>query len=283
MSWMPNDLVTDKDLEGYERTLLTQFGATDWQARRKKALEDWLFPLLEATGFDPQRFRTRFVPQSVMGYTSSAYSDKGTAATTVDGLDLAAILAASTDYLYIGSSVPFRGVSIRMADAVSSATGTASWTVWADAWKRPDDLVDQTLVGAKAFGRGGAVTWTMPEQVVARSVNSVGPYYWARVSASAAPTSALAGPLLVIRRSRLCAAVTLRTLALIFREAPTGQEGPWDAKAQWYEQEAERAWLRVVDHIGGEFDSDQSDAISSTESQQTAAAVSGGGWQWERG
>lgn len=282
MSWAPNDLVTDADLQAYERRVLSQFNALEWQALRQKALEDWLFPLMEAAGFNPQRFRTRFVAKAVQSYTSSAYVDRTAASQTADGLNLATILAASTDYLYIGHDAPFRGVSVRMLDAVNSATVTATWSAWADTWQTLG-VTDGTLVGVKPFAQGGAVTWAVPEGLVSRSVNSVGPYFWARVSASAAPTGATAGPLLVIRRSRLCAAVTLRTLALIFREAPIAQDGPWTEKAIWYEQEAERAWLRVVGSIGGEFDTDASDAVSPTEATQTAESVSGGGWSFERG
>lgn len=284
MSWSPNDLVTDADLAAYERRILTQFNVTDWQALRQKALEDWLFPLMESAGFNPQRFRTRFIPKAVQSYTSSAFTDRTSAAQDADGINLATVLAASTDYLYIGHDAPFRGVSVRMLEAVNSASVTATWETWADAWEPVTaTVVDQTVVGTKPFARGGAVTWTVPEGLVARSVNSVGPYYWARVKVSATPTGAAIGPLLVIRRSRLAAAVTFRTLALIFREAPIAQDGPWTDRAVWYEQEAERSWLRVADQIGGEFDTDADDAVSSTEAGQTAAEVNSGGWRFERG
>jgi hypothetical protein len=80
MSWHPNDLVSDADLLAYEQTILTQFGQYEWEAKRKKALEDWLFPSLAAAGFDPYRLRTRYQAAQVWGYTSSAYTDYNTAA-----------------------------------------------------------------------------------------------------------------------------------------------------------------------------------------------------------
>lgn len=282
MSWHPNDLVSDGDLVAYEAKILEQFDKDTWQARRQKALEDWLFPLLENTGFDPQRFRTRFLADSVQGYTSSTFTDVTSEAQDDDGLNAASILAASTDYLYIGHTAPFRGVSVRVLDSPNATAATATWQVWADTWQAPDGVVDGTKIGTKPLSQGGAVTWTLPESIVTRKVNSVGPYYWARLSTSAAPASTTIGPVTVIRRSRLCAAVTFRTLALIFREAPIAVDGPWDAKAAWYEQEAERAWLRASGYIGGEFDTDGDDAVSSTEAGQTAAEVSGGGWRLER-
>lgn len=282
MAWHPNDLVTDVDLVSYERTILTQFGVSDWETRRQKAIEDWLFPLLESQGFNPLRFRTRYEPSAVLGVTSSVTTDRTAAASTVDGINLATVLASSSDYLYVGSSAPFRGVSVRQYDAVNTAEGRLTVGVWGDGWLVPADIEDGTRIESTSFKRGGAIAWRVPETVGKRSIGTVGPYYWARLSLSAAPTGASIGPLLVIRRSRLCAAVTFRTLALIFREAPTGVDGPWEAKALWAEQEAERAWMRVANQIGGEFDSDESDGISPTEAAQTAADVTGGGWRFER-
>lgn len=284
MSWHPNDLVIDADLVAYERKILTQFGATDWQARRQKAIEDWLFPLLEQRGFNPHLFRTRFEASAVFGYTSSVFSDKTAAAKADDGLNLATILAASSDYLYIGSAQPFRGLSVRMLDAVSGVATTLAIGVWTDRWTAPVGLSNGTIaVATKPFSGGGAITWTLPPDLVRRPVNSSDPIYWARLSLAATPTVGTSiGALSVIRRSRLCAAVTFKTLALIFREAPTSQEGPWTEKALYYEQAAADAWLRVADQIGGEFDTDNSDVISPDEAAQTADDVSQGGWTLER-
>jgi hypothetical protein len=132
MSWHPNDLLTDDDLQAYERDVLTRFNVTDWQARRTKTLEDWLWPQLRANGFAPERFRTRYTPHSAYGFTSSAYTDISTAATnaTADDVNLATILAASTDAIVIGSEQQFRGVSIRMLDAVSAVSATMTVELW---------------------------------------------------------------------------------------------------------------------------------------------------------
>ncbi len=283
MSWHPNDLVTDADLAAYERQILTQFDVTDWRDRRQKALEDWLFPLLEGRGFTPDRLRTRHTPLSVLGYTSSAYTDKTTASATENGLVLSTILASGSDALYVGFDQPFRGVSARMTSTVNAVSSVLTVAQWADAWEAVAGLDNRVTIAGKPFARGGSVTWRMPEGVLTRTVNSTGPYYWAQLRLSAAPTSGTAiGPITVVRRSRLAAAVTLRTLALIFREAPTGQDGPWTEKADWYEKEADRAWLRVADQIGPEFDQDGDDALDATERAQTADDVTGGGWRWER-
>lgn len=283
MSWAPNDLVTDVDLKAYEALILTQFNVNDWQTRRQKAIEDWLFPMLEGRGFTPARLRTRHTPVSALGYTSSAFSDKTTAATEDNGLVLSTILAASSDYLYVGFHEPFRGISVRMLDAVNAVSNSLTVQLWADGWTAPDGVVNDTKIGSACFAKGGAITWQMPDALVRRTLSTADAAYWARISLSAAPTANTAiGPISVIRRSRLCAAVAMRTLSLIFREAPTQQDGPWTDKADWYEKEAERAWLRVADQIGPEFDTDGDDTIGDTERGQTAEDVNGGGWTMER-
>ena len=275
MSWHPNDLVTDDDLVSYEQTILTSFWQTEWLRRRAKALEDWLFPLLEQRGFSPTRSRTRHVPVTAKSLSGSTFTDQTTAVAAADGLNLASVLASSTNYLYLGFTEPFRGISVRMADSVSSVEAALDVRVWGDGWETPPNVRNEAILGLKPFGKGGSITWDVPEGITTRAIDGSNSLFWARLSLSAAPTGALAGPWAVIRRSRLAAPVTLRTLALIFREAPSGQDGPWTEKAVWYSDEADEAFLRVVDQLGPEFDTDGSDAIGETERQQTAAEVTG--------
>lgn len=278
--WHPNDLVSDQDLLDYEGQILSQFGKTDWQRRRQKALDDWLFPLLEGRGFPVARFRTRATPDKVWSFDST-YTDQSSAAGQSDGLNLASLLSTSAKYLYIGAETPFRGLSIRMLDSVNSATVTLAVDVWADRWVTAQ-VTDGTLVGVKPLARGGAITWAPVDGVVRRVVNSSSAMYWARLSCSGAPTGAAAGPLACIRRSRLCAAATYRTLELIYREAPASSEGQWREKAEFWATEAEKAWLRVADNLGPEFDTDNDDVIDGDEHTQTAEAVTGGPFALER-
>lgn len=285
MSWAPNDLVTDVDLRDYEEEVLTAFGQSTWQAKRAKALEDWLFPILKGQGFDPQKLRTRFECDKVWGYTSSAYSDKTAAAsdTTADDLNLATIFAnASTDVIYIGSTAPFRGVFVRMADTVSSASGILSVAYWNGNWENLL-VADGTIQTAgKSFSAGGSVTWLLPVDWMTRTVNGSDPLYWAKLTVSAVPTGAKAGQLAVIRASSLRAPATFRTLQLIMAEAPTGADGPYRDKSQFYKDEADAALQRALQICGGEFDTDDaSDLISETEAAHTPAEA-GGGWHLER-
>ncbi len=281
MSWAPGDLVSDADLVAYERTILTQFQASDWQARRQKALEDWLFPLLEMRGFDPQRWRTRYVATAVVSSTSSVLTDRTAAAASSEGLALAPILAASSDWIAFGYKDAFRGLSIRQLEQPNATAASLTVQVWTGAWQAPEELLNDTLVGAVSLAKGGSLTWTVPESLVQRVLNGV-TGYWARIKMSAAPAACVIGPVAVVKRSRLCAPVTVKTLALIFREAPIAQDGPWQEKADYYERAADAAWLRVADQIGSEFDMDKDDVINASEEDQTAAEASGGGWRWER-
>lgn len=290
MSWHPNDLVSDVDLQSYERTILTQFGTTDWQAKRQKALEDWLFPLLASAGLDPYRLRTRFQPHQVWGFTSSVYTDYTSAAKsqTADDIPLASVLAAANDALIIGSIWQFRGVSIRMFDAVSSAARALTVECWRDTWKAfPTSAISDDTKSSnngKPFSKGGAITWTVPEDWVVRPVNNSDALYFVRFRLDGAPTSAAIGQTSVIRRSCLCAPAALYTLHLIFNEAPTQQDGPWERKAEDYLKKAEDAWQRVQPLLGREFDTDPvDDTIDATEATQTTEqATNGGGWSFER-
>jgi hypothetical protein len=287
VSWHPNDLVSDRDLVDYEATILDRFGETSFLGKRTKALEDWLFPILKGQGFDPHRLRTRYECDAVFGYTASAYSDKTDASqdTTADDINLATVFAtANSDVLYIGSTQPFRGVFFRLLDTVGTAASVMSVAYWNGNWENLL-ISDGTIqVAGKTLSAGGSVTWLLPMDWATRSVNSSDPYYWAKVTVSATPTSAVASQIGVIRASSLRAPATFRTLELIFREAPTGAPGPWPEKAEYYKQEADTALHRALQICGGDFesDTDQTDLISETEAAQDVQAVSSG-WRMGRG
>lgn len=289
MSWVPNDLCADADLVAYERTILSQHGALDWQAKRQKAIEDWLFPLLASAGFDPYRLRTRFQPSQVWASTAGVFTDKTSAAkdTVAEDINLATILAAGSDALYIGAPWQFRGLSVRMDDDVSTVAATLTVELWRDAWRahQAQDVNDGTkaiVKDGKPFSKGGVITWPVPEDWVTRTVNGSPALYFARLRLSSAPTGAKLSQVSVIRRSALAACTTLRTLFFIFREARNQQDGPWADKADQYLKESEEAWQRVQPLLGREFDTETvDDTIDAEEATQTAETVSGG-WTWDR-
>lgn len=286
MSWHPTDLVSESDLTAYESQVGVLFGDQDWSVKLARAIEDWLWPAMRGHALDPLLFRTRFAPDLVYGYTSAVYTDVTSAVTseTADDLNLATTLAASSDYLYIGSTAPFRGVWFRLLEAVSTAAATLSVAYWAGAWAAPGGVTDRTMAAAgKPFSGGGSITWDLPPDWTPRTVNSLGPYYWVRLSLSAAPTGAKTGQVGVLRRSVFAPAVLFRTLALIFRGAPAGQDGPWTDRAEYYEAQADSAMERAWPLAGGEFDTDADELVSATEAATTTAeAATTGPWRLER-
>lgn len=278
MSWHPNDLVSDDDLLAYEPTIHDQFGRISWQAKRQKALEDWLFPALVARGYDPERLRTRHAPAAVLGETSGVVS-----AQEASDVALGTMLAGASDALYVGHTAQFRGLSIRIEDAPSSTTSTVSVALWRDRWQTQQ--LDLPWSPQSAFSAGGALAWLVPGDWVRRSVNGSAPLYWVRVRVSAALTPSTVAPQIsVIRRSLFAGPVTYQTLAFIFRAAPTSQDGPWDDRAAYYEGLAETALQRALAHAGGEFDvNPEDDVIDATEAAQTPEAAGGASaWAWER-
>lgn len=286
MSWHPNDLVTDVDLRDYEAAVLQSFGETSWLGKRTKALEDWLFPILASQGFDPHKLRTRYETDAVWGYTGAAYTDVtgATRDTTDDDLNLETTFATpASDALYIGSEKPFRGVFLRLVDNVSSVAGVLSVAYWNGNWEALTVADGTVQTAGKTLSAGGSVTWLLPMDWATRKVNASASLYWVKVTISAVPTGAKASQLGVIRASALRAPATFRTLELIFREAPTGADGPWAEKASYYAGQADQALQRALQIAGGDFETDDpaTDLISATEAAQTPAQA-GGGWKLER-
>src|SRR5690606_13607599 len=128
MSWHPSDLVSDADLLAYESRILSAFNVDTWETKRARAIEDWLGPILQTQGFTLERLRTRYEADAVRGLTGGTYADLTDAAKSAseDDVDLAAVFATpASDALFVGSTRQFRGLSIRIHDAPSTATGIA--------------------------------------------------------------------------------------------------------------------------------------------------------------
>lgn len=280
MSWHPTDLVSDVDLQDYEQDILANFGPTSWQAKRTKALEDWLFPILKGRGFDPFRLITRAEVSAAFSSISGTFADvSGVLTSTSDNdLDLSAVFATvGTDALYLGATQPFRGLFVRMLDTVNAAASVLTVSYYNGVWQSLT-IADGTVhASGKTCSGGGSVLWTLPVDWMRRVVHGSDPLYWVKLTVSATPTSGTAvGQIGVIRSSALRAPATFRTLELIFQEAPTGQDGPWLQKAEYYRTEADAALQRALPIVGGEFDTDGSDQLSEDEQAQTAEEAGGG-------
>jgi hypothetical protein len=184
--------------------------------------------------------------------------------------------------LLVGSTKPFRGVSLRVLDAVSAVAGTMTVQYWADRWT-PLTVSNDTIRNGVLFARGGSISWRVPSDWVTRPISTSARRYFVKLTVSATPTSATAGQIGVIRRSSLCAPAAFRALMLIMREAKTGSDGPWRDKALEYEKEANAALERSLQIVSGEFDTDETDQVSQDETEQTRAEVAYGPFRMERG
>jgi hypothetical protein len=174
MSWSPNDLVTDLDLEAYESSIRRDFGSLSFTEKRQAALEHWLWPRLSQAKFPAERFRTRYQPDAVYTSISGAFADEtGDAKSqTVDDLNLAATFATvGTDALYIGSTRMFRGLSVRLSDAVSAVTSTLTVQLWTDSWESVGITDGTVKVAGKTFSGGGAITWRVPAGDVSHALS----------------------------------------------------------------------------------------------------------------
>jgi len=121
-------------------------------------------------------------------------------ASTVVDLSSLAASSANTNYLYVGATLPFRGVKVDVAN-VNGNTSVLTVKYWnGSAWTDISDT-DGTISSGKTFAQDGNVTWTVPAigTWVADSLvdigdasSAVGPYvgqediYWTRWEVSLA-------------------------------------------------------------------------------------------------
>ena len=83
--------------------------------------------------------------------------------------------AANSDFIYVGSHIPFRGVRVIIGNtnAGSASVLTVKYrksdNTWADI-----SVTDGTSSGGKTFAQTGNVTWTLPTDWIARSLVSIG-------------------------------------------------------------------------------------------------------------
>ena len=114
-------------------------------------------------------------------------------------------LAVTTDYLYIGSDLPFNHRYFQVSTANTTAA-VVSVQIWdGNSWADAVDVIDQTSSGGKPFAVSGIISWARDrdsswgkeettENVTGLTSLKIYDLYWARlkVSASLSATTALA-------------------------------------------------------------------------------------------
>ena len=95
----------------------------------------------------------------------------------------------TTDFLYLGYSIPWNIATVTMAATVNGTVSALAATYWNGAWGAVAGLTDGTSAdppaGGATFGKTGVISWTMPADAVAYSVSGES-LYWVRLAVSVA-------------------------------------------------------------------------------------------------
>jgi hypothetical protein len=188
---------------------------------------------------------------------------------------------ASTDALYVGLTMPFKGLLASLEDSVNGAAASCSITYWNGTWSAPASISNQTLASGVPFARAGRITWPEPSDWLVREIEDVSAY-WVRVQLSAAPNSGTLNQLLPIARSRLTYPVALRVCAQLYAEGAASSRGEWKEKAAATALEASAALQLVIGRVVDEFDVDN-DGVTAELTEVTSVALNVQPWTWERG
>ena len=145
---------------------------------------------------------------TVTDYSSAAQDGSASTDVVLSSLDT----LANGDALWIGSHLPFRGISVD----VDAANGTASVLAghyWTGSALAALTVTDGSTSGGATFAIDGAITWTMPSDWAKGALATVGSaaetvpqrgvsLYWARLTVSAAlDSSTTLNSLLSLNRS----------------------------------------------------------------------------------
>jgi hypothetical protein len=234
------DIVTDLDLLALDSGVMSDFGATSQKLveKRRVAVTDWIKPRLEAAGKFPDRHSIRRAPDVGWSQVAGAWLEQREAFGSGVERPISSLLLAPTDYLYVGSRDPFRGLYIGMTDSVNANSTALQVAYWNGQWtpfNATNSLVDGTRLNQTSFARGGRVLWSLPEDWFERDVHGGSMAYVVRLSVNSVPLSpaTAVGHLLPLSRSRLTAPAANYALHLVYREAITDRN-KYETKAKWF-------------------------------------------------
>lgn len=137
---------------------------------------------------DATQIKAQFTTDGGSTYTnnSTEVNDNTTGVMTLNSLDT----IANGDWVVLGGPAPFCGAALDVTNANGNA-GTFTVEYWnGSAWVA---LTNVTNGHAIAFGADAQLTWDMPAAGLwqTSTINSVGPFYWARLGVSAAMDSSV--------------------------------------------------------------------------------------------
>ena len=124
---------------------------------------------------------------NVFLYNGSTYIDNTTEAGTEDGTSFN-LLAATTNYLYVGLPTTFAGISFEFDVRGSNNTLYIEYwngSVWTDLDISANTYVDDT----SNFESDGRIYWTIPGNWATTTVNAIASKYWVRISTTTTPVT----------------------------------------------------------------------------------------------
>jgi len=98
-------------------------------------------------------------------------------------------MVATTDFIYLASAVPFRGVTINVVNANATASVLSAFYWDGAAWTGLTET-DGTASAGATLAVDNNITWTVPTDWQKTVVNGSGPLYWVRFNSDAGTDSA---------------------------------------------------------------------------------------------
>jgi len=121
------------------------------------------------------------------GDSASGYTDDTTEAGTEDGTSFE-VMDSTEDYLYMGLSTTFAGISFEWD--VRGSNYTLHCEYWnGTAWTELDISGATFTDDTSNFESDGRIYWDIPTNWATRTVNSIASKYWVRISTTTDPTT----------------------------------------------------------------------------------------------
>lgn len=138
---------------------------------------------------DLSSIKAQFTTDGGSTYTDNSANviDNTTGVMTLNSLDT----VANGDWIVLGGPTPFMGVALDYTN-LNSNDATLSVEYWnGSAWVAVSNLLDGTIASStKTAGADGQVTWSMPTDWAASTINGIAAYY-VRLGVSAAIDSSV--------------------------------------------------------------------------------------------
>ena len=123
---------------------------------------------------------------NVFTYDGS-YTDNTTEAASEGGTSFN-LLAATTDYVYIGNATTFAGIRFKFHVRGRNTTIKVEYSNGSSTWSTLSSLNNDLIDNTSNFRRDGSITFTAPSNWNKDTVNSAN-VYWIRISTTTTPTT----------------------------------------------------------------------------------------------